>query len=85
MFFKEGARGWSFPEIYIYLASPNLLCFSRRRLGVAALKKTNINKKFMGIIYNRKDQKVKRKTFRNSMPQAEIILWGKLKGRQVCG
>lgn len=39
----------------------------------------------MGIIYNRKDQTKKRKNLRNSMPQAEIVLWNQLKGKKIKG
>jgi len=37
----------------------------------------------MGRIYNRKDQNEKRKALRNAMSNAEIILWNRLKGRQI--
>ena len=37
----------------------------------------------MSRIYNRKDQNEKRKVLRNSMPQTELILWNRLKGRQI--
>ena len=37
----------------------------------------------MGRIYNRKDQNEKRKVLRNAMSNAEIILWNRLKGRQI--
>ncbi|MDQ3022417.1 MAG: endonuclease domain-containing protein [Bacteroidota bacterium] len=36
----------------------------------------------MGRIYNRKEQNQKRKALRNGMPNAEVILWNHLKGRQ---
>jgi hypothetical protein len=35
--------------------------------------------------FNRTDHKIKRKTLRSNMPPAEIILWSRLKGRQVEG
>ena len=39
----------------------------------------------MGRIYNRKEQNEKRKALRNAMSNAEIILWDRLKGRQIKG
>jgi len=39
----------------------------------------------MGIIFNQKSQNEKRKTLRNNMPQAEILLWSRLKGKKVRG
>jgi very-short-patch-repair endonuclease len=35
--------------------------------------------------FNRTDQKMKRKALRSNMPSAEVILWGRLKGRQLGG
>ena len=37
----------------------------------------------MGRIFNRRDQNNKRQTLRNSMSQAEIILWEYLKGKKL--
>ncbi|MCX6713266.1 MAG: endonuclease domain-containing protein [Candidatus Vogelbacteria bacterium] len=39
----------------------------------------------MIIIFNQKKEASKRKLLRNSMPTAEVILWSKLKNRQVKG
>lgn len=39
----------------------------------------------MGIIFNQKSQNEKRKTLRNNMPQAEILLWSRLKRKKVRG
>ncbi|MBL0109329.1 MAG: endonuclease domain-containing protein [Ignavibacteria bacterium] len=39
----------------------------------------------MGIIFNQKSQNEKRKTLRNNMTQAEILLWSRLKGKKVRG
>jgi len=36
-------------------------------------------------VFNRQSQKPTRKLLRNTLPAAELILWSKLKGRQVCG
>ena len=35
--------------------------------------------------FNRTDQKIKRKTLRAKMPLAEVILWSRLKGKQLEG
>lgn len=37
----------------------------------------------MEIIFNQKTNKLRRQTLRNSMPKAEIILWSKLKNKQL--
>jgi len=37
----------------------------------------------MTKIYNRTSEKEKRRQLRNNMTQAEIILWSRLKSRQV--
>lgn len=37
----------------------------------------------MGKIYNRKNQKQTRKKLRNNMTKAEVILWSKLRGKQL--
>ena len=37
----------------------------------------------MNEFYNRESEKDKRRQHRKSMPDAEIILWSKLKGRQL--
>ena len=37
----------------------------------------------MGKIHNNKNQKSRRKNLRNNMTKAEIILWSKLKGKQL--
>ncbi|MEB3213778.1 MAG: endonuclease domain-containing protein [Leptolyngbyaceae bacterium] len=39
----------------------------------------------MADIFNRHSDKAKRQRLRNNMPSAEIILWSKLRGRQVAG
>jgi very-short-patch-repair endonuclease len=36
-------------------------------------------------LYNRHSEKVKRQILRNNMPQAERVLWQKIKGRQLLG
>lgn len=38
----------------------------------------------MGL-FNRPSEKEKRRTLRNNMPEAEVMLWKKLKGKQVNG
>ncbi len=35
----------------------------------------------MTKIYNRTEERIKRKILRSNMPQAEVILWSKLKGK----
>jgi very-short-patch-repair endonuclease len=39
----------------------------------------------MGRIYNRKKDKEKRRYLRRHMPKSEVILWSKLKNRQMHG
>ena len=39
----------------------------------------------MNEFFNREDEKDKRCQLRRSMPDAEVILWSKLKGRQLLG
>ncbi len=39
----------------------------------------------MTEFFNRPDQKSKRRQLRNSMPNAEVILWSRLKGHQLLG
>ena len=39
----------------------------------------------MGHVYNKQSQTGLRKKLRNNMPKAEIILWSKLKGKQMNG
>jgi very-short-patch-repair endonuclease len=39
----------------------------------------------MTEFYNRKDETPKRRELRNAMPKAEVVLWSKLKGRQLLG
>ena len=39
----------------------------------------------MTKIYNRKKETKRRKALRRNMPEAEIILWSKLKGKQIYG
>jgi prepilin-type N-terminal cleavage/methylation domain-containing protein len=39
----------------------------------------------MTKIFNRISEKIKRKTLRNNMPQAEVILWSKLKSKGLIG
>lgn len=41
--------------------------------------------KTMGRIYNRNDQKEKRRELRNNMPDAEVLLWSKIQRRQLMG
>jgi len=36
-------------------------------------------------LFNRQPEKPTRQLLRNTLPSAELILWSKLKGRQVCG
>ncbi len=35
--------------------------------------------------YNRKSETLKRKILRNNLPKSEIILWNKVKGKQLSG
>ena len=37
----------------------------------------------MTKIYNRTSEKEKRRTLRKNMPRAEVMLWSKIKGRQL--
>ncbi|MFI5460936.1 MAG: hypothetical protein ACHRXM_36470 [Isosphaerales bacterium] len=37
----------------------------------------------MTLHFNRSTEKNKRQQLRNSMPDAEVILWSRLKGRQL--
>ncbi|MBW3539830.1 MAG: endonuclease domain-containing protein [Planctomycetes bacterium] len=37
----------------------------------------------MTTYYNRRDQKAKRRELRDAMPPAEVLLWSKLKNRQL--
>jgi very-short-patch-repair endonuclease len=39
----------------------------------------------MNAFFNREDEKDKRRQLRRSMPDAEVILWSRLKGRQLQG
>ena len=39
----------------------------------------------MTDFYNREIEKDKRQELRNSMPKAEVLLWIRLKGRQLLG
>ena len=39
----------------------------------------------MTEFYNRETEKDKRRELRNSMPKAEVLLWMRLKGRQLLG
>jgi very-short-patch-repair endonuclease len=39
----------------------------------------------MTRLFNRVSEKARRKSLRNNLPQAEIILWSKLKSRQLMG
>ena len=39
----------------------------------------------MTEFFNREDEKDKRRQLRRSMPDAEVILWSRLKGRQLLG
>jgi very-short-patch-repair endonuclease len=42
-------------------------------------------RKAMNKFFNRKDETDKRRQLRRSMPNAEVILWSRLKGRQLLG
>jgi very-short-patch-repair endonuclease len=39
----------------------------------------------MNEFFNREDEKNKRRQLRRSMPEAEVMLWSRLKGRQLLG
>jgi very-short-patch-repair endonuclease len=39
----------------------------------------------MNEFFNQKSEKEKRRHLRNTMPDAEVILWSRLKGRQLLG
>ena len=39
----------------------------------------------MNEFFNREDQKNKRRGLRHSMPDADVMLWSRLKGRQLLG
>ena len=39
----------------------------------------------MTEIFNRQSEKPTRQLLRNTLPPAELILWSKLKSRQLCG
>ncbi len=39
----------------------------------------------MGTIYNRQSGNIRRRQLRNDMPKAEVILWSKLRRRQMMG
>ena len=39
----------------------------------------------MTKVFNKTDEKLKRKMLRKNMPQAELVLWAKLKGRGLKG
>jgi very-short-patch-repair endonuclease len=39
----------------------------------------------MNEIFNREDEKNKRRELRRSMPEAEVMLWSRQKGRQLLG
>jgi very-short-patch-repair endonuclease len=39
----------------------------------------------MTEFFNRKDETLKRRELRNTMPRAEVVLWSRLKGRQLLG
>jgi very-short-patch-repair endonuclease len=38
----------------------------------------------MTRVFNRQAEKEKRQSLRNSLPPAELILWSRLKNRQIC-
>jgi very-short-patch-repair endonuclease len=44
-----------------------------------------VRRGFITKAFNRTNQKIKRKTLRKNLPLAEIILWDRLKGRQLEG
>jgi very-short-patch-repair endonuclease len=44
-----------------------------------------VRRGFITTAFNRTNQKIKRKTLRKNLPLAEIILWDRLKGRQLSG
>jgi len=50
--------------------------------GLGWLLKSRL-KVIMGKIHNNRNQKLRRKNLRNNMTKAEIILWSKLKGKQL--
>jgi very-short-patch-repair endonuclease len=39
----------------------------------------------MNVFFNRQSETDKRRQLRSSMPEAEVILWSRLKGRQLLG
>jgi very-short-patch-repair endonuclease len=39
----------------------------------------------MNEFFNRESETERRRELRNSMPDAEVILWSRLKGRQLLG
>lgn len=47
--------------------------------------KGRFTKRIMTKIFNRKSEKKRRITLRKSMPKAEVILWSRLKGKQIYG
>jgi very-short-patch-repair endonuclease len=44
-----------------------------------------VRRGFITKAFNKANQKIKRKTLRKNLPLAEIILWDRLKGRQLEG
>jgi very-short-patch-repair endonuclease len=45
----------------------------------------NLRSQAKNQFFNREDETEKRQRLRRSMPQAEVILWSRLKGRQLLG
>ncbi len=39
----------------------------------------------MAKVYNKKGMQSRRRTLRNNMPKSEVILWSKLKNKQILG
>jgi very-short-patch-repair endonuclease len=63
-------------------ATPHDNGFVRQRSDAALPSETIAT---MNEIFNREDEKNKRRALRRSMPDAEVMLWSRLKGRQLLG
>jgi very-short-patch-repair endonuclease len=61
-------------------ATPHDNGFVRQRSDAALPSETIAT---MNEIFNREDEKNKRRELRRSMPEAEVMLWSRLKGRQL--
>src|SRR5688500_7623038 len=71
-------------------SDPGSLCPRGRRIGTSLSTLARGTPRFgrqgstMTHIFNRRSEKGTRQSLRNSLPPVELILWSKLKNRQIC-